>query len=49
LAKICETADHQIFSVGHLVSGHTLKHLSAGAAGFWILRMLQKRQPTGDH
>ena len=45
LAKICETADHQIFSVGHLVSGHTLKHLSAGAAGFWILRMLQKRQP----
>ena len=37
LAKICETADHQIFSVGHIVSGHTLKHLSAGAAGFWIL------------
>src|SRR5207302_4851682 len=30
LAKICETADQQIFSVGHLVSGHTLKHLSAG-------------------
>jgi len=45
LAKICETADHQIFSAGHLVSGHTLKHLSAGAAGFWILRMLQKRRP----
>ena len=45
LAKICETADHQIFSVGHIVSGHTLKHLSAGAAGFWILRMIQKRQP----
>jgi len=49
LAKICETADHQIFSVGHLVSGHTLKHLSAGAAGFWVLRMLQKRQPIADH
>ena len=45
LAKICETADHQIFSAGHLVSGHTLKHLYAGAAGFWILRMLQKRRP----
>ena len=45
LAKICETADHQIFSVGHIVRGHTLKHLSAGAAGFWILRMIQKRQP----
>jgi hypothetical protein len=45
LAKICETADHQIFSLGHFVSGHTLKHLAAALAGFWILRMLQKRQP----
>lgn len=45
LAKITEIADHQIFSLGHSVSGHTLKHLAAGAAGFWILRMLQKRQP----
>ncbi len=46
LAKICETADWQIFSLGQIVSGHTLKHLSAGAAGFWILRMLRKRQPV---
>jgi hypothetical protein len=45
LAKICEAADYQIFSLGHFVSGHTLKHLAAGAAGFLILRMLQKRQP----
>lgn len=45
VAKICETADQQIYSVGHIVSGHTLKHLAAGIAGFWILRMLQKRQP----
>ena len=45
LAKICEKADHQIFSLGHLVSGHTLKHLASGLAGFWILRMLMKRQP----
>jgi len=49
LAKICETADKQILSLGHFVSGHTLKHLAAGAAGLWILRMLQKRQPIGDH
>ncbi len=48
-AKICETADRQIFSLGHFVSGHTLKHLAAGAAGYWILRMLQKRQPLADH
>jgi disulfide bond formation protein DsbB len=44
LAKISETADRQIFSFGHLVSGHTLKHLAAGSAGFWILGMLLKRQ-----
>ena len=48
LAKICEKADRQIFSIGHIVSGHTLKHLAAGAAGYWILRMLQKRQPIQD-
>ena len=46
LAKICETADHQIFSLGHFVSGHTLPHLAAGLAGFWVLRMLQRRQPV---
>ncbi|PYU05570.1 MAG: alkaline phytoceramidase [Acidobacteria bacterium] len=45
VAKICETADHQIFSLGQLVSGHTLKHLAAGVSGYWILRMLQKRRP----
>jgi len=45
LAKIAEFADHQIFSLGRIVSGHTLKHLAAGAAGYWILRMLQKRKP----
>jgi hypothetical protein len=45
LAKVCEMADRQIFSKGHLISGHTLKHLASGFAGFWILRMLQKRRP----
>ena len=49
VAKVCETADRQIFSIGHVVSGHTLKHLAAGAAGFWILRMLKNRQPIESH
>jgi hypothetical protein len=44
LAKILETADRQIFAVGHIVSGHTLKHLAAATASYWILRMLQKRE-----
>jgi len=29
-----------------LLSGHTLKHLAAGGAGLWILRMLEKRRPV---
>jgi hypothetical protein len=45
LAKILETADRQVFGLGRIVSGHTLKHLAAAAAGYWILRMLQKRTP----
>jgi hypothetical protein len=44
LAKILETFDRQIFAVGHIVSGHTLKHLAAATASYWILRMLQKRK-----
>ncbi len=49
IAKVAETADRQIFSLGHIMSGHTIKHLSAAAAGYWILRMLQKRKPIPDH
>lgn len=46
LAKMLETFDRQIFSLtGHILSGHTLKHLAAGAAGLWILRMLWSRAP----
>lgn len=45
LAKALESSDRIIFSLGHAVSGHTLKHLAAAAAGYWILRMLQRRQP----
>ena len=45
LAKIFEAADRVIFSLGHVVSGHTLKHLAAAAAGYWILHMLQLREP----
>ena len=44
LAKILEEADRQVFALGHIVSGHTLKHLAAATAGYWILRMLQKRE-----
>lgn len=46
LAKIFETFDRSIFSALKFVSGHSLKHLAAGAASFWILRMMQKRAPA---
>ena len=46
LAKLLEESDRQVFSIGHIVSGHTLKHLAAAAAGYWILRMLNKREPV---
>jgi hypothetical protein len=45
LAKILEAMDRPIFELGHIVSGHTLKHLAAAGAGYWILRMLRKRRP----
>ena len=48
LAKAFEQCDKQIFSAGQWISGHTLKHLAGAAAGFWILRMLQKRRPIAD-
>jgi hypothetical protein len=48
LAKILEESDRRIFAVGHIVSGHTLKHLAAAMAGYWILRMLQRRERIPD-
>lgn len=45
VAKVFEVADAAILSLGHLVSGHTFKHLMAALAGYWILRMLRRRAP----
>lgn len=44
LAKALEALDRPIFELGHIVSGHTLKHLAAAGAGYWILRMLLMRR-----
>jgi len=48
LAKVLEALDKPIFSLGHIVSGHTLKHLAAATAAYWIVRMLQKRRPVSS-
>ena len=45
LAKAFEALDTQIFGLGQIVSGHTLKHIVAAFAIYQILRMLRRRQP----
>jgi hypothetical protein len=44
LAKVFEILDKPIFSALRVVSGHTLKHLAAAAAGWCILRMVRVRR-----
>jgi hypothetical protein len=44
LSKIFELFDRDIYRAGHLVSGHTLKHLISALAIYWVLRMLQRRK-----
>lgn len=43
LAKVAEVLDAQIYAAGEIVSGHTLKHLIAAAALWWLVRMLKLR------
>jgi hypothetical protein len=45
LAKVFEAADRPIFNLGGIVSGHTLKHVTAAVSAYWILRMLELRAP----
>ncbi len=42
-AKIFEALDREIFDVVG-ISGHTLKHIAAAAAGFCVLTMLKRRR-----
>jgi hypothetical protein len=44
LAKLLESFDTEIFDWTRVVSGHTLKHLAAGMAPYWILRMVRVRR-----
>lgn len=44
LAKLFELLDAQILAAGRIVSGHTLKHVTAALAGWWVLGMLRRRR-----
>ncbi|HXX92402.1 MAG TPA: alkaline phytoceramidase [Planctomycetota bacterium] len=46
LAKAFELLDGPIYRMGHLVSGHTLKHLVGAAAGCLYVGILGRRQPA---
>ena len=45
LAKVLEYADEAFYSIGHVVSGHTLKHFAAATACLMVLRYFQTRRP----
>lgn len=45
ISKVLEALDKQVFAAGGVVSGHSLKHIAAAAATYWILRMISRRQP----
>jgi hypothetical protein len=44
IAKLLEHLDHEVLHLGHFVSGHTLKHFAAAAAGLFVCRMLWQRR-----
>lgn len=48
LAKLAEMGDREIYGLGQVVSGHTVKHLLAALAIYWILRMLTRRRPLPE-
>ena len=52
LSKVLETYDSEVFGLlGHVVSGHTLKHFAAALAGAVICLMLTRRtiDPNAHH
>jgi len=44
LAKLLETFDRPLYELGHVTSGHTLKHIAAAIAGLVVARMLYLRK-----
>jgi len=44
VAKVLETYDRQVFSSIFIFSGHTLKHLSAGVASFFVIQAVPAQE-----
>lgn len=45
VAKLCEALDHEVYQLLHFLSGHSLKHVSAGIGCLVFLRHLRLRRP----
>jgi len=43
VAKLLELLDKPVYSLGQIISGHTLKHLVAALSPYLILVMIQPR------
>jgi hypothetical protein len=48
-AKVFELLDGAVYSLGHVVSGHVIKHIIAAVASLLILDMLRRRRPLKPH
>ena len=46
IAKLAESLDAWLFSLGWMLSGHGIKHLLAACAVYQVLRMLKARGPA---
>jgi hypothetical protein len=44
ISKICELMDRQVYAAGHLISGHTWKHIFSAIAAYYLARMLKTRK-----
>ena len=47
-AKLYEFLDKEIYAVGQIVSGHTLKHIGAAVSCYMILRWIRQRRWLGN-
>ena len=48
LAKVLEAGpvDRGLYDMGHLTSGHALKHLAAALGAYWLFLMVRNRRPV---
>ena len=46
VARVCELLDGRIYSMGRVISGHSLKHFLSAIAAGWILYVIGRPSQT---